>query len=389
MIDDLIREPVSLVAFFAIYTVLGIGPLVIGLYGVYLVLTLPMRRAERASLVLDIVEMGIKEGRTPEQAIVQASKSRDPVLGGDFYALANELATGVGLSQGLSLVPTLLPLQITGMLKTGERGGDLRKVLPACRNVLTDAVSHVRGALNYLLLLSFVLVPLSVVIPLVVQVKVLPAFKQVYEGLTEGGALPGFTKFVFEQSAWGLATQLAAVVLFWTLLIGYITQGRAWLWLQSRLPVIGNLRDRVAWRRKRLQRDFSAMLAVLLDSGMPEPDALVMAADATGSRLMRIRAQRSRQMLQKGMKLPDAIQAMDDAGELGWRLSNALKRERGFMDALRGWHEALNAKAFQLEQGAAQIVTTAFVVINGAWVACVVIAMFLLIIRLMEQAVLW
>ena len=38
----------------------------------------------------------------------------------------------------------------------------------------------------------------------------------------------------------------------------------------------------LAWRRKRLQRDFSTILAVLLDSEVPESEAVTLANRAGG-----------------------------------------------------------------------------------------------------------
>jgi hypothetical protein len=101
------------------------------------------------------------------------------------------------------------------------------------------------------------------------------------------------------------------------------------------------------------------------------------------------RAKRVRRLLNEGVKLPRAIGVMDDSGELRWRLTNGLRRAGGFVRALAGWHEALDAKAFQLEQSAAQIATTAFVLVNGFLVACIVIGIFLAIIHLINNAILW
>lgn len=93
--------------------------------------------------------------------------------------------------------------------------------------------------------------------------------------------------------------------------------------------------------------------------------------------------------LAQGVKLPEAIRTIDDAGELQWRLTNALQRGRGFLSALNGWHEALDSKAFQQEQTAAQITTTALVLFNGFIVAAIVIGMFLPLIALINAATLW
>ena len=80
---------------------------------------------------------------------------------------------------------------------------------------------------------------------------------------------------------------------------------------------------------------------------------------------------------------------MDDSGELRWRLANALHSSRGFLRALTGWHEALDAKAFQQEQAVAQLTTTGLVLFNGVMVAGIVIAVFLALIQLLNEAVLW
>ena len=80
---------------------------------------------------------------------------------------------------------------------------------------------------------------------------------------------------------------------------------------------------------------------------------------------------------------------MDDSGELRWRLANALQGRGNFLRALMGWHEALDAKAFQEEQAAAQLTTTGLVLFNGVMVASIVIAVFLVLIQLLNEAVLW
>jgi type II secretory pathway component PulF len=150
-------------------------------------------------------------------------------------------------------------------------------------------------------------------------------------------------------------------------------------WLLTRLP----------WRRNRLQRDFSAMLAVLLDAEVPEGEAVSLAAQSTANLAIIHRAQRVRALLQEGVKLPEALRALDNSKELQWRLSNALRRGAGFVRALTGWHEALDARAFQLEQTAAQITTAVLVLINGLIVASVMIAVFLVIIQLINQSSIW
>jgi type II secretory pathway component PulF len=131
------------------------------------------------------------------------------------------------------------------------------------------------------------------------------------------------------------------------------------------------------------------MLAVLLDAGVPEAEAVRLAGEAAANAVVKRRAERVASQLQAGVKITEAIQLMDDSQELRWRLANGLQGAGGFVRALSGWHEALDAKAFQLEQTAAQLSTTLFVLLNGAIIACIVIGMFIVLIQLINRASLW
>ncbi len=383
-----------LVLGFIAYVLLGVLPTVAALYLVFYFLTLPMRRNERVRVFLDYLEEGMKEGRTPEAALSQIMTAQDRALGRKrMHLLVAHLQQGFRLSQALEQVPRLVPPQIRAMLKTGERIGDLPKVLPACRLVLRDSVSHVRGALNYLLVLAFVATPFTIFIPLVLRVKVLPSFRAVFAGMYEGVALPAFTRFVFAENTIFLAIQAGLFLLVWVATLIYLAGPRLrdsletmflgstyWVdWIVYRLP----------WRRKRLQRDFSGILATLLEAGVPEAEAVRLAGESTDNRILRRRADEICTRLKEGVRLPEALLVLRDAGELRWRITNALHAGGGFARALAGWHEALDAKAFQLEQAAAQLCTTFLVLVNGAVVACIVIAMFIPLIELVNKVMLW
>lgn len=378
------------IGFFLLYLLLGIVPLGGFIYGLYFLLTLPLRRNERARLFLDLLEMGLKEGRTPEAAIIEASSSRDRTLGARFHLLAAHLEQGLRLGQALEQVPRLLPPQLQAMLKAGERLGDIGKVLPACRWFLRDGVSKVRGAINYLVVLAFVVTPFATVIPLLLKLKVLPAYKQVFEGMLEGMPLPAFTRLVLASDSLVIAIQVTLLSVLYLVMLAYLGGPRLARWVQRVAPGLPDvLSFSLPWRRKRLQRDFSAILAVLLDAEAPEIEAVRLAAEATANRCMQRRARRVQTLLREGTSLPEAVRAMDDSAELHWRIRNALRRPGAFARSLAGWHEALDAKAFQLEQAAAQAATTALVLFNGLVVAGVVIGIFIVLIQLINEATLW
>jgi type II secretory pathway component PulF len=375
---------------FGLYIVTGLLPLLGIVYLIYFFLTLPMRRAERARIFLDLLELGIKSGHTPEHAIIDAATSCDRSLGVRFHLLAAHLGEGLRLGEGLDRVPRLVPPQLRAMLKTGERIGDVKKVLPACRQILNDGVSSVRGALNYLVLVAFAMTPVAVFVLTVLRVKVMPAYTQIFVDMLEGMALPALTRLVLNGYGIFLAVQIIILGFIWLAAFAHVGGPRVSGWTQR---VAGSFFDRfllwLPWRRKRLQRDFSAMLAVLLDAETPETEAVTLAAEATANRVWIRRAAKVRALLSSGVKLSEAISALDDSGELKWRLANALHRRGGFLRALTGWHEALDAKAFQLAQTAAQTTTTAVVLLNGVMVASVVLGVFVALIALLNAATLW
>jgi type II secretory pathway component PulF len=199
-----------------------------------------------------------------------------------------------------------------------------------------------------------------------------------------GGDVTGID-FVFNHAAAFFTIQIGLLLLLWLAASLYISGPRA----ASRFPVLDRLNFHLPWRRKRLQRDFSTLLAILLDSGVPEPEAVALAADGTANTVFRRRAARAVESLRQGVKLTQAVQSLDDSGEFAWRLANAVHGHTGFLQALAGWHESLDAKAFQQEQAAAHGLTSALVLWSGLFVGAVAISVFMLLVSITNSAVLW
>jgi type II secretory pathway component PulF len=138
-----------------------------------------------------------------------------------------------------------------------------------------------------------------------------------------------------------------------------------------------------------MQRDFSAMVAILLDAGVPEARAIAMAANSTANQIVIGRSNLAIADLRAGKSLPEAMKQLDDSGGLHWRLANALHATNGFREALSGWLETLDAKAFQQEQAAAQAITTACVLLNGVMVGLITTGTFQALIAIINAGVLW
>ena len=363
---------------FAVFLIVASMATVVGsTYLIHFLFTLPMRRAERARLFLDLLEGALNRGQSVEEMILSVAQSRDQTVGVRFHLLAAHLEAGLKFGEALEKAPRFLPPQISAMLQAGGELGDLEKVLPACREILRDRPAAVRSAMHYLILVVLFFSPVFIFVVMMTTTFVVPRFKDVAANM--GVQLWPATTFVFVLADSGFLTGLEVVIslLMSGVVLFYIGGPQFARWFQFRsVPAVDWIAWRIPWKQKRLQRTFSAMLAVLLDGGVPEAVAVRLAGDCTANEICRRRSQRVVAAIQQGTKLDDAVLAFDASGEFHWRLTNAAHVHGGFLNALRGWHEALDAKAFQLEEATAHTVTTGIVILNGVLVALIATAMF-------------
>src|ERR1035437_3520768 len=354
---------------------------------IHFLLSLPMRRRDRALFFLDLVETVLQRGQPLEPAILAAAENHDHAIGVRFYMVAAHIEGGLRLSEALEKEPRFLPPQINAILRAGEKLGDLKRVLPACREVLRVAPDTVRSTTHYMVAILLVFAPVAVFMIFLITTFVVPKFKDVAAGM--GVQLWPLTQFVFAITPQIILFEITLFLVLILVAVTYIGGPGLVCWFQFRsVPIVDWITWRVPWKQKKLQRTFSAMLAVLLDGGVPEAEAVRLAGDSTANEICRRRAQRVIAALEKGIKLDDAVRLFDDSGEFHWRLTNATHSHGGFLNALRGWHVALDAKAFQQEEAATHIVTSGLVILNGLVVALIAIGMFGILVAILNGALL-
>jgi type II secretory pathway component PulF len=225
--------------------------------------------------------------------------------------------------------------------------------------------------------------PVCACILWLLSVFVMPKFRELAYAM--GFKIWWVSHVAFSVTPWIIIIECILFVLLWLILHIYTKGPTATRWLQFRsLPIVDWIAWRIPWNQKRLQRTFSAMLAVLLDGGVPEIETVRLAGDCTVNEICRHRAARIIAALGKGVKLDEAVRIFDDSGEYHWRLTNATRGRGGFLNALHGWHEALDAKAIQQENAAAQAVASGLVIINGLFVGLIATGMFGVLIAILR-----
>ncbi len=371
--------------FLAVVVTLPTGAVSVALH---FLLAMPMQRRDRARFFLDLLETAMERGQSIEHTILSAAETRDRVMGVRFYLLAAHIENGASFSEALEKTPTFLPPQVNAMLRAGVNLGDLKKILPACREVLRVAPDTARSTLHYMVAMLLVFAPIAIWLITMLTIFVIPRFKEVAAGMAV--KLHPFTIFVFALNDMHVLITFEAVLflVLATVAVFYIGGPGFMRWFQYRsVPIVDWLAWQIPWKRKKLLRAFSAMLAVLLDGGVPEAEAVRLAGESTANEICRRRARRVVAALEHGEKLQDAVGAFDDHGEFHWRLTNAIHARGGFLDALRGWHEALDAKAFQQEETATHTLTSGLVIVNGIVVGLIATAMFGILIGVLKGMV--
>lgn len=368
---------------FVVFTVLpcaGIG------YLIYHLLGLPLRRQERVEFLLDMLELDGTQGIDFSRSVLPGVLNGETGFRERFRAKAERDTKNHPQHRGLAELPKSLPPQVLATLEAGVLMGDVRRVIPACRQWLNDRKSQVLAATNYVFPLLLFHAPPGFAVYLFLAIVILPKFGAIFEEMLGDAVLPPLTEWIFEHRILIAFVQLLVFMSMWVLILVY--------WCGPFVSAVlgswtGRLVWAISWRRKRLQRDFSFLLALLLDAGIPESNAVEVAARGTANPVIESRARRVVSDLQQGVPLTHAVRHMDDSGSFHWRMRNAAHGRAGFTTALAGWHESLDAHAYQEEQATAHVVSTIMVLINGLVVGIVVLSLFLPLIEITKQGSMW
>lgn len=350
-------------------------------------MTAPARRNERARLFLDLLQTALDSGQSPERAIVAISDTHEASVSAHFHLLAAYIEEGATLAQGLDRANRFLPPGVAEVVKIGASENSLPRLLPAARAMLDDIRVRLRGAMNYVVIFLLVMVPAACVFLPMLSWFIWPRLREIMIDMEI--PVPALTTLVFDHFDSGLLLEgfLLALILFFAFF--YVGGRNVTGWMRF----FGSAPDRLLlclpWRRRRAQRDFASVLAVLLDAGLDETRAVELAGKATANRVFQKRAGRVVGKLREGLPLPEALRAIESENEFQWRWQCALRSGQGFFTALRGWHEALESRAFQQEQIAAHAITTVVVLLNGALVALIMSAVFAILIALINEGTLW
>src|SRR5215467_6490160 len=126
---------------------------------------------------------------------VLEKQERNPTLKSTVGELALSIEGGSTFSEGLAQHPKVFNRLYVNMVKAGELGGVLEVVLTRLSEFMEKA-QKIKGKVIAAMFYPCAVLVVATAILIVLMVKVVPSFEQVFIGMADGAQLPAFTRLV-------------------------------------------------------------------------------------------------------------------------------------------------------------------------------------------------
>jgi general secretion pathway protein F/type IV pilus assembly protein PilC len=234
------------------------------------------------SQLADLLHSGVPLLRSLD---ILEKQNAQPALSAVIREVRAKVADGTSLAEAMAHHPKVFNELAVSMVRAGQEGGFLEDVLRRVADFTEnqeDLKSKVIGALAYPVFLAVV----GMIVLNILVIFFVPKFEPIFKKLEEKGELPALTILLmgashFMQSKWWII--LGAMVGGYTLYRRWVATPAGRYKMDSwrlRIPVAGKLYLAFALSR------FTRILGTLLHNGIPILQALKIAKDSTGNRVL-------------------------------------------------------------------------------------------------------
>lgn len=315
---------------------------------------------------------------------VLEKQEKSVVLRDIIGELALSIEGGSTFSEGLAQHPKVFNRLFVNMVKAGELGGVLEVVLNRLAEFMEKA-QKIKGKVVAAMFYPVAVLVVATAILLILMVKVVPKFQEVFQGLAEGAQLPAFTRFVMGVSnviKTNLLVSVGVLVALYILFVLFKKTkfGRfAWDKFVLKVPVVGPVVSKVAISR------FTRTLGTLVSSGVPILQALTIVKETAGNVIISKAVSDVHESVKEGETItapletsgvfPPMVISMVDVGEQTGALPEMLLKIADNYD-----EEVDNAVAAMTS-----LLEPIMIVCLAVIVGSIVIAMFMPLIDLMNR----
>ena len=309
-------------------------------------------------------------------------QERNPVFKGILANIAESVSQGNNLSEALQAHPKVFDRLFVNMIRAGEAGGVLDKVLDRLAK-FREKASRIQKKVKSAMVYPAVVVTVAVVIVFILMVKVVPSFQNLLSG--QKAQMPALTAFVV-----GISN---ALVTYWYVtpvaLVGLVVGFKAWLASPKgkelfdriifKLPKVGGFVQIVSVSR------FARTFGTLMASGVPILQSINITRDTLDNVVIANSLERVHDRVRDGEPLsvpleqtgvfPQMVTSMIQVGEETGQLPEMLNRVADIYD-----EEVDNAVG-----ALTSIIEPVLIVGLAVVVGTIVLAMFLPLIALITK----
>jgi len=270
---------------------------------------------------------------------ILAEQSENPTLRQVLSEVRDSVNTGSSLSDAMMKQPKAFSPLFVHMIRAGESSGTLDVILDRVASYI-EKTSALQRKIKAALIYPAVVTTMALIITLVLLIKVIPVFKDIFSGFD--AQLPGPTLFLINLSdfirhySWVfiiLIVLVAGAFRFYTRTV----KGRLRVdTLTLRLPIYGPLLRKVAISK------FTRTLSTLVRSGVPILAALEIVAKTAGNVAVEEAVNKVRDSVRDGESIaapmersgifPSMVTRMVSVGEKSGQLEKMLSKISDFYD---------------------------------------------------------
>ncbi|MBN1521158.1 MAG: type II secretion system F family protein [Candidatus Aureabacteria bacterium] len=295
--------------------------------------------------------------------------------------VAGKVEAGASLSEAMNEFPKVFTRLYVSMIRVGEASGMFAEILERVATYLEET-NALRRKVKSALIYPTVVSAMAILITLVLLIKVVPVFEDIYKSF--GGTLPAPTQFLIMISnilrrffLW----VFAGLVVIFFLLRAYIKTPAGRFQFDTfklHMPIFGPILRKVVISR------FTKTLGVLIKSGVPLLNSLEVVESVAANSVVEQAIQKSSKKIQAGEGVadplaearvfPPMVVRMIGVGEKTGKLDLMLEKIAQFYD------EQVNAAV----NGLTSLIEPLLIAFLGIVVGGIVICMFMPIFKLSE-----
>lgn len=304
-----------------------------------------------------------------------------PMFKRTLGTIAEDISHGSSLSVSFSKHPAVFDTLFVNMVRVGETGGVLAQVLDRIA-LYMEKTLRLRRKVKAALIYPAVVVSMAVIITIVLLVKVVPTFAEIYESFDS--ELPALTQVLIQVSEilqHYLLYVVGAIFAVAFLLRQWHKTNRGALVIDGallKLPVFGDLLRKVAISR------FSRTLATLVQSGVPILESLDIVGKTIGNKVLEVVVDDVKNNVRSGESIapplsksgvfPPMVTRMISIGEKSGQLEKMLLKISEFYD------DQVDAAV----DGLTSIIEPLIIGVLGIVIGFIVIALFMPIMNITQ-----